>query len=194
MKKWSLECIDIRATFLQSGNINREVILMPPKEANESGFWRLKKTVYGLHDAARSWYFSVKTKLCSLGCSVSVDPGVFTWVENCEISGIVCLHSDDFLIAGYHSFHQKVLTPFIETFEVGSHQKKQFKYLGWEFTFWKLFFAFLRSESIKCVPTGHLHGCVICRTSRYCFKCRWLHNIFIRWRKSRRVDLAVFQN
>ena len=133
MKKWSLECIDIRAAFFQKGNINHEVILMPPKEANESGFWRLKKTVYGLDDAARSWYFTAKTKLCSLGCSVSVDPGVFTWVENGELCGIVCLHVDDFLIAGDHSFHEKVLTPNMETFELGSYQKKQFKYLYWEF-------------------------------------------------------------
>ena len=68
---------------------------MPPKEANESGFWRLKKTVYGLDDGVRSWYFTVKTKLCSLGYSVSsVDPDVLTWVENGELSGIVYVHVD----------------------------------------------------------------------------------------------------
>ena len=64
---------------------------------------------------------------------MSVDPSVFTWVENGELSGIVCVHVDDFVIAGDHSFDEKVLTPFMETFEVGSRQKKQFKYLGWEF-------------------------------------------------------------
>ena len=52
---WEIETIDIRAAFLQSQRIEREVYVTPPKEVQLEGkIWRLRKPVYGLIDAARS--------------------------------------------------------------------------------------------------------------------------------------------
>ena len=33
-KKWKLNSIDIKAAFLQGENIDRELYVLPPKEAN----------------------------------------------------------------------------------------------------------------------------------------------------------------
>ena len=54
--------------------------MKPPKEADESPnkVWKFNTTIYGLTDASRSWYISVKNKLLSLGVSINkFDPSVF---------------------------------------------------------------------------------------------------------------------
>ena len=40
---------------------------MPPPEYFRGFLWKLKKTVYGLGDAACAWYLRVKTELLTLG-------------------------------------------------------------------------------------------------------------------------------
>eukprot|EP00112_Aurelia_sp_Birch-Aquarium-sp1_P024404 Seg770.4 transcript_id=Seg770.4/GoldUCD/mRNA.D3Y31 product="Retrovirus-related Pol polyprotein from transposon RE2" protein_id=Seg770.4/GoldUCD/D3Y31 len=68
-KGWEAKTIDIKAAFLQGEKIQREVLLKPPTEARAGEkIWRLKKCVYGLNDAARHWFFSVRKELLSHGC------------------------------------------------------------------------------------------------------------------------------
>ena len=64
--------IDITAAFLQDGLIKREVYLKPPADvcSNET-VWHLKRCIYGLNDAPRSWYERVKGVLLSLGATIS---------------------------------------------------------------------------------------------------------------------------
>ena len=59
--KWSVNSIDIKAAFLQSESIGRDVFLIPPAEAkcDKDVLWKLEKCVYGLNDAARNWYFTL---------------------------------------------------------------------------------------------------------------------------------------
>ena len=55
---WDIETIDIKAAFLQSQHIKREVYVTPPKEVQlENGIGRLRKPVYGLIDAAKTCFF-----------------------------------------------------------------------------------------------------------------------------------------
>ena len=58
--KWNCHTIDIKSAYLQGNNIQRQIFLKPPKEYDEGKLWKLKKTVYGLCDAARAWYLRVK--------------------------------------------------------------------------------------------------------------------------------------
>ena len=76
---WEAKTIDIKAAFLQSNEIEREVILKPPKEAGAVGkLWKYKKCLYGLNDASRNWYFSIRKELLLHGGhQSSVDPGMF---------------------------------------------------------------------------------------------------------------------
>ena len=60
---------DIKAAFLQGRNIEPDVYLKPPIEVRKEGkIWKLKKVVYGLNDAARNWFHSVRRRLLELGC------------------------------------------------------------------------------------------------------------------------------
>ena len=67
--KWRIETMDVEKAFMQSRELKREVYLRPPKEAVEgdkSTFWRIKTAVYGLADAAREWYLSIRKILTEL--------------------------------------------------------------------------------------------------------------------------------
>ena len=106
---WTLHAIDVKSAFLQGKQINRILHFKPPPEVHTCTenklFWRLKKCVYGLNDAARMWYFSVWEKLEELGCvRSSVDYGVFMWYEGEKLAGLIDIHVDDFLWAGNSSF------------------------------------------------------------------------------------------
>ena len=51
-KKWKLNSIDIKTAFLQGEEIDREIYVLPPKEALTNKVWLLKKCIYGLGDAS----------------------------------------------------------------------------------------------------------------------------------------------
>ena len=131
-KQWSLEHIDIKSAFLQGRKIERNVFVKPPDEAATGNkVWRLRKAAYGLVDAARNWYLSVKEVLTQLGCLQSnLDKAVFRWYENNNLLGAVVLHVDDFLFAGTDLFHQKVTEQVATKFDIGMRKTNAFKYVG----------------------------------------------------------------
>ena len=88
---WKEKSLDVTAAFLQSEGIEREVYLIPPKEASggKNILWKLQKCVYGLNDAARNWYFTVKTLLLKLNCSqLKTDPAAFFYYHDGRLAGI----------------------------------------------------------------------------------------------------------
>ena len=48
--------IDIKCAFLQGYNIDRDIYIKPPQEANSDKLRKLQKVIYGLCDASRAWY------------------------------------------------------------------------------------------------------------------------------------------
>ena len=56
---WKVKTLDIKTVYLKGKEMSREVYLEPPEEAKCTKIWRLKKTVYGLKDAAKHWYKSL---------------------------------------------------------------------------------------------------------------------------------------
>ena len=54
IRSWECHTVDVKAAYLQGDGINRDVYLKPPKEFFNGKLWKLKKTVYGLCDAARA--------------------------------------------------------------------------------------------------------------------------------------------
>ena len=51
---WDCHTVDVKAAYLQGDDIKRDVYLRPPEEFANGQIWKLKKTVYGLCDAARA--------------------------------------------------------------------------------------------------------------------------------------------
>ena len=57
---WGIECVDVTSAFLQGEDLNRDIYVTPPKEANMPGLlWRMKKAAYGLYDTSRRWWIKL---------------------------------------------------------------------------------------------------------------------------------------
>ena len=133
-KKWQCQSIDIKSAFLQGKNIERDVYLRPTTQkagVDKNCVWKLNTCIYGLSDASRHWYLSVKDELIKLGVKCSkYDPAVFYWHNNGELHGIICTHVDDFLFGDTNEFILNVMNPIKEKFVIGSECHMVFKYIG----------------------------------------------------------------
>ena len=131
--KWSANSIDIKAAFLQSESIGRDVFLIPPAEAkcDKDVLWKLEKCVYGLNDAARNWYLTVKTFLLKMNCiQLKTDPAAFYCYHNGKLSGIFLMHVDDFLWGGTEWFENSIVGKIRNHFKVREQNCDVFKYIG----------------------------------------------------------------
>ena len=132
---WSCNSLDIKTAFLQSEKMDRPVHLLPPPEAKckVGKLWKLSKCVYGLNDASRSWYLTVKKELLQLGAEMSkLDQAVFTWYHQGKLHGIISTHVDDFCWGGTKVFSVSVIDKIKKKFEVRSEESTKFKYVGLE--------------------------------------------------------------
>ena len=128
---WQINSLDIKAAFLQGNHIERDVFIIPPKEADTNKIWKLKKTVYGLADASRTWYLRVKKELTKLGVIPSkYDEAIFYWKTSKGLEGLLCCHVDDFLWGGTERFKEEVVEKTKETFEISKEDKGNLKYIG----------------------------------------------------------------
>ena len=131
---WTIKTIDITSAFLQGQQIDRLVYLVPPKEAGgKNVLWKLNKCVYGLSDAARMFYETVKQSVEDAGIVKSpIDNGLFHWKRNKEIEGVLSIHVDDFVYGGTDNFQNLLNNSIFTDFCVGQQSCSLFKYLGLE--------------------------------------------------------------
>lgn len=131
LKKWISYTLDVKTAYLQGDEIKREVYLRPPGEGGWNGLWKLKKTVYGLKDAAKAWYSKVLKVVEELGGERSrLEPNVFFWKKAGQLNGILCSHVDDFCYGGTESFLRETIGKLREKLKVGEQESKSFKYIG----------------------------------------------------------------
>lgn len=69
--------LDANEAYSQGDAINREIYLKLPKELFRGELWLLRKTVYGLGDAARAWHLRLKEVLLGVGMKMSKLPPAF---------------------------------------------------------------------------------------------------------------------
>lgn len=129
--EWDCESMDIKAAFLQSKPMSRIVLLKPPAEAKaHNRLWKLTRCVYGLADASRSWFISVREEMSKLGAeAVQCDPAFYYWKVRGELKGILCSHVDDFLYSGDERFKDTVRR-IKSKFEISNEDHHAFSYLG----------------------------------------------------------------
>src|SRR6201990_1506556 len=131
MKEWKCNSIDIKTAYLQGDRIKRKVWVIPPKEAKEKGLWELKKTVYGLKDAARVWFNKVVSIITELGGVKSkLEPALFVWKKEGKMIGIMCTHVDDFCFGGSKEFFENIITGIKRRLKIGMEEVSEFKYIG----------------------------------------------------------------
>ena len=129
--KWKCQSIDVRSAFLQGQEIERNVFVRPPPEFDEGRVWRLQKSVYGLNDAARAWYQTLKMKLLDLNVDMnSLDQAFFHFTSKSVLHGVMCIHVDDILFAGTTVFMHSVMNPLMNSLKIGSTDERSFKYIG----------------------------------------------------------------
>ena len=134
-KKWDLKSIDIKSAFLQGHQLERDVYLRPPVDAQTVKIWKLNKCVYGLADAPREFYLRLTSELDKLGStSSSLDKALFTWQSEGELYGIMLIHVDDLLFGGTSKFRKDVIDPLCAIFKIRSEQTQCFTYIGLQLT------------------------------------------------------------
>ncbi len=132
-KGWKISASDVKSAFLQGNELDRVVLVKPPKEANLTNkLWRLRKCLYGLKDASKKWYEKVKNRLEKLGFKKSAyDSGFFYYLnEKGELEGVIGLHVDDFIHCGTEFFNREILPKVLETFQMGKSESESFMYTG----------------------------------------------------------------
>ena len=82
-EEWELISYDVRSAFLQSDKLERDVFTKPPPDKFRKGFvWKLIKPVYGLVDASRQWFFTIKHYLLKLGMTQSLGDSCLFLLQN----------------------------------------------------------------------------------------------------------------
>ena len=94
---WKVRSIDVKTAYLQGENIERTIVVKPPRELKTEKLWMLRKAVYGLKDAPRVWYETVVRVVTEMGGRRSrMDATFFVWRKRGRIIGIMVKHVDDF--------------------------------------------------------------------------------------------------
>ena len=109
---WQLRCGDIRSAFLQGMDVEREILVKPPPEAElpDRSLWRLKKSVYGTADGGRLFYLRLKSEAQALGMQIlDGDQALFFMIRDGELIGAIGMHFDDLLFSGNALFHTEIM-------------------------------------------------------------------------------------
>jgi hypothetical protein len=62
---WELRQVDVKTAFL-NGPLDEEIYMRKP-DVIGTGFWRLRKGLYGLKQSGRQWYLDLNAKLSTIG-------------------------------------------------------------------------------------------------------------------------------
>ena len=128
---WKCNTVDVKSAYLQGDPIDRDIFLIPPPEFENGCLWKLKKTVYGLADAARAWYNRVKTELINLTVEMcTLDDSLFFWKHEGKLQGVICIYVDDFLWTGTSLFNKKIIQVLKTKFLIGNSESISFTYIG----------------------------------------------------------------
>ena len=130
--KFDVVSMDIRAAFLQAKKLDRDVYMEPPKDIKKEGkIWKLLKPLYGLDDASRKFWLTVKEELKNLGLRTVPGDEAF-YFENREnkLIGFVLSHVDDFTVAGTDEFIEKIVSGISRKFTVSKIERGKFRFTG----------------------------------------------------------------
>ena len=129
-KQWKLHSMDVKGAFLQGKELEREVVIRPPREANTSKLWLLQKCAYGLADAPRCWYLKIREELIKLGAQPSkLDNGIFHFLHG-QLYGIIVLYVDDIMWSGDEITMRPIISKLKNTFKFSHEDDDTFNYVG----------------------------------------------------------------
>jgi hypothetical protein len=115
-QNWTLWHIDIKGAFLNAELKEHKLYMEVPenmRKGNEGMVCELVKSIYGLKQSGRLWWFTICEFLIGLGFKQSVsEPCLFVSSKLC-----LCVYTDDILIAGtcvdaYQSLKKSLVSKF----------------------------------------------------------------------------------
>ena len=131
-QEFQLVSVDIRAAFLQSKELQRDVYVVSPKDLAETGIiWKLKKSLYGLNDASRRFWLRVKKIFEDESLkTLPGDEEFFYKNINGNLSGMIITHVDDFQIAGTEDFITNILKKLNSSLTVSKTERDSYRFTG----------------------------------------------------------------
>ena len=117
MKSWKIKLTYIKSAFLESQNIEWDLLLGLPKESDdEYKLRKLNKAAYKLNDAAQQWYVSVKEVIENLGCiQWKFEPALFQYYSDNKLEGFLLIHGG-FIHIGSDRFSKSISEPLQKPF------------------------------------------------------------------------------
>ena len=89
--------LDVKSAFL-NGKLKEKVFIREPKEEKE---YRLKKALYGLHQAPHGWYSKINTYFVKNGfCRNESKPTLYRKMQGDKLQLLVCLYVEDIIFMG----------------------------------------------------------------------------------------------
>ena len=131
-QEFQLVSVDIRAAFLQSKELQRDVYVVPPKDLAETGIiWKLKKPLYGLNDASRRFWLRVKKIFEDESLKTLPGDEAF-YYKNIDgnLIGMIITHVDDFQIAGTEDFIKNILKKLHSSLTVSKTERDSYRFTG----------------------------------------------------------------
>ena len=103
---FDLKVTDIKAAFLQSNVLDRDVFIELPTDIKKEGvIWRLQKPLYGLQDMSRKFWLRVREIFKDEGLKVVKGDKAFYFKNDGDrLDEMVLTHVDDFGMAGSKKF------------------------------------------------------------------------------------------
>jgi hypothetical protein len=103
-EEWEIHHMDVKSTFL-NGDLNEEVfVLQHPgfvRVGSENQVLKLKKALYGLHQAPKAWNHKLDESLSSLGfLKCPLDPAIYYRGNKSGERLVVRVYVDDLIITG----------------------------------------------------------------------------------------------
>jgi hypothetical protein len=119
IKSYAVRHYDVKSAFL-NGDLKEEIYMKPPPGVNENGkVYRLKKSLYGLKQAANVWNEKLKQTLQKHQCIQSKDDECLYAYTSGGVKIYLLVHVDDILAASNSTFElQKFMHKIGKEFEL----------------------------------------------------------------------------
>jgi Reverse transcriptase (RNA-dependent DNA polymerase) len=128
-KQWIPNSWGFTTAFLQGKFLTRDVFFVPPIDfVGSHVVWGLKKPIYGIVSAPKSW-FDRLIEVCRASglTTATTDEGLHIMTSGEQVVGFLALHVDDAIGCGTEEFHG-LMARIGETLAVGSHDTSNFRY------------------------------------------------------------------
>jgi Reverse transcriptase (RNA-dependent DNA polymerase) len=130
-KQWIPNSWDFTTAFLQGDSLTRDLFVEQPINfVGSHVVWRLRKPIYGIVSATKSWFDRLIEVCRASGLTTSTtDEGLLIMTSGKQVIGVLALHVDDAIGGGTEEFHG-LMAKIGETLAVGSHDTSNFRYKG----------------------------------------------------------------